>query len=53
MKKNYIQPITKCVDLELENMIAQSIKLGEGDGDHDASSNERYLFDDADESEIW
>ena len=54
MKKNYIKPISKCVDLGLEDMIAQSIiGAGEGDGDHDAGSKERGFFDDESDDIDW
>lgn len=56
MKKNYIKPISKCVDLGLENMIAESdgiLKAGRGSGDNDASSKERGFFDDESDDIDW
>ncbi len=52
MKKNYIQPKSKCVYLNLESMIAESItiKAGIGDGSHDAASKMRDFYDECDEN---
>ncbi len=47
MKKNYIKPITECINLELENMLTGStITSGIGEGSHEAASKERGFFDD-------
>lgn len=51
MKKNYIQPKSKCVYLNLESMIAESIGAGEGEGSHDAASKIRDFYDEFDEDE--
>lgn len=57
MKKNYIKPISKCVDLGLEDMIAQSfIGAGEGEGSHDAGSKIRGFYEESSEEsddDLW
>ena len=55
MKKKYIQPNSKCIDLGLEDMIAQSpagIGKGEGSGSHEADSNVRGFFEE-ESDDLW
>ena len=48
MKKNYMKPMAKCINMRLENILAGSIiESGEGDGPHDANSK-KFSFDDDD-----
>lgn len=43
MKKNYIKPTTKSVILNLNHLMAGSIKPGQGEGTHDANSKKSYF----------
>ena len=50
MKKNYMKPMAKCIDMRLENILAgsnNSIEPGKGEGPHDAASK-KFSFDDDD-----
>lgn len=58
MKKKYIQPISQCIELGLEDMIAQSIGIvkGDGEGSHDAGSKIRGFFEESGEEsddDLW
>ena len=51
MKKKYIQPISQCIELGLEDMIAQSIGKG-----HDAGSKIHGFFEESGEKsddDLW
>lgn len=54
MKKKYIAPKTKYASMMLSNIIAESntLRLGPGEGSHDANSNERNFFDDEEDDEF-
>ena len=56
MKKKYIQPISQCIELGLEDMIAQSIGKGDGEGSHDAGSKIHGFFEESGEKrddDLW
>lgn len=49
MKKTYQKPVTETVEVEMENMIAASITIGENyDGVQDIEAKPRGVFDDND-----
>ena len=52
MKKNYIKPTLELIDSKVESLLAV-ISGGDGGGSHDANAKEnRFLFDDAETTEI-
>lgn len=52
MNKKYIAPSLEIEEINLQQMIAASIKPGEGEGSHDSNSK-LFGFDEDDEEEEY